>query len=356
MGAAIGSWNWPELSGREMATGNTLFGASGRIFAEFEGKRFRVSFVPAFAAPYQPLLSAAIWIDGRKAGLDMDRLPLTHLLGYPGGGLDAADLPAEVLAAFLEGALAGILAEAERTLGKPVRIESAGLHRPQGDWEGAGKALLMELDEMGAAAAAHAPERLRARLHLSAEDMEALAGRLRPEPTGAGEWGALPVDLRFRVGAARLTVLECGGLAAGDIVLLEGDPIGPGGLKVCAGDADAALWTATWKEGRVVLEEGKVENMEQSGSQGGESGNSETAERVDALEVQMTFDLGGRTATLAEVRALTAGHVFALPENPEARVGIRVGGKPVGSGTLVMVDGRAGVRIDTLWKGTSDAG
>jgi type III secretion protein Q len=73
---------------------------------------------------------------------------------------------------------------------------------------------------------------------------------------------------------------------------------------------------------------------------------------LEALEVLLTFDLGGRMVTLGEIRGLAAGTVFELPENPDARVGIRVGGKPIGTGSLIMVDGRAGVRIESLWNGT----
>ncbi|MDB5104448.1 MAG: hypothetical protein JWP91_2137 [Fibrobacteres bacterium] len=351
MTALIAPWIRPEVTAEEMEVGNTLYGASGRIFADLGGERFRVRFVPGFASPYSPALAAVIRIDGRRAALDVDRMPLPHLLGYPGGGLDPADVPPEILAAFLEGALAGILYRAETVLGRPVRIESAGMPRPDGDREGTDRTLSLELDGTADPEGLRGTGRLRARLHLSREDLRALAAAIKPERKRTEEWGELPVGLRFRVGAARLTTGECGALAPGDIVLLDGDPIGPGGLKVCAGDADAALWTATWKDGRVVLEEeSKVEHIETAATHGGE------AENLDALEVQMTFDLGGRTATLAEIRSLAAGHVFALPENPEARVGIRVGGKPVGHGTLVMVDGRAGVRIDSLWKGASDAG
>ena len=83
-----------------------------------------------------------------------------------------------------------------------------------------------------------------------------------------------------------------------------------------------------------------------------EAGIQETpaaaARAWEDLEVEIAFDLGERTLSLAEARALRPGMVLPLPSNPEGKVRLRVNGRVVGAGSLVKVDGQVGVRILTL--------
>lgn len=347
MNETVTRFAWPQITGEDAQLGNRLYGMSGRVSLDVEGKRFKVAFLPAFRSPYSPALRAVLGIDDRRAVLDIGQLPLPELLGYPGGGLDPADLPAEVLRSYLEGLLGGLLDGAGRMLGRPVSLVDAGR---AGETDAAedidARIVYLELEEEAPAGTA-GRERLRARLHLGPEEYAALAKALPQAAHGAEEWSGLPMPIRIRVGSAPLTLAECGELGRGDIVLLASDPLQPGGMRLCAGDKDRALWTATWNDGVVTIDkECEVEIEEKGGSQGGDP------DKLEALEVLLTFDLGGRMATLGEIRGLAAGTVFALPENPDARVGIRVGGKPIGTGSLIMVDGRAGVRIESLWNGT----
>lgn len=347
MNETITRFAWPQITGEDAQLGNRLYGTSGRVSLELEGKRFRVVFLPVFHAPYSPALRVVMGIDNRRVVLDLERLPLPELLGYPGGGLDPRDLPAEVLRSYLEGLLGGLLDGAARLLGRPVSLVDAGCAEgSEALWDVDAYVLHLELDEE-AEAGSVVREGLRARLHLGREDYAALAKALPQAAHGPEEWSGLPMPIRFRVGSAPLTLAECGDLGRGDIVLLATDPLQPGGMRLCAGDKDMPLWTATWNDGVISIDkECEVEIEDKGGSQGGDP------DKLEALEVLLTFDLGGRMVTLGEIRGLAAGTVFALPENPDARVGIRVGGKPIGTGSLIMVDGRAGVRIESLWNGT----
>jgi type III secretion protein Q len=190
---------------------------------------------------------------------------------------------------------------------------------------------------------------LRARLHLAGEDYAALVEALPAVRSGVEDWARLPLVMGFRVGSASLTAAECASLEIGDIILLAGDPMAKGGIRLCAGDRYRPLWKATWYAGQVMLdeecEECKEDRPMEDAAQGGEPG------KLDELEVQLTFDLGGRMATLGEVRGLSAGSILPLPENPDARVDIRASGKAIGTGSLIMIDGRAGVRVESLKDG-----
>ncbi|HZH56873.1 MAG TPA: type III secretion system cytoplasmic ring protein SctQ [Burkholderiaceae bacterium] len=73
---------------------------------------------------------------------------------------------------------------------------------------------------------------------------------------------------------------------------------------------------------------------------------------LDAVPVRLSFDLGDRTVSLAELRCLQPGAVFDL-QRPlsDGPVMIRANGALVGTGELVDLDGRIGVRVGTLGKG-----
>jgi type III secretion protein Q len=332
----------PEVSGAEALLGNRVYGRSGKVRLDVEGKRYRIAFLPGFADAYRPALRLVLSAGDRRASLDMETLPLPELLGYP-EGIDPGQLPAEVLRAYLEGVLGDLLDRAGRLLGRPLGVLEAGLADGE-DWAaGTDRTLHLTLE----AEEGQVPERLRARLHLANEEFSSLAEALPPAEPDPEEWRGLPLALRYRVGTAALTVAECEALGPGDIILLADDPLAKGALRLCAGDKDMPLWTATWIDGKVSLEEEYTVDAA-NGNPGAQGG---APDMLEALEVQITFDLGSRMATLAEIRGLAAGAVLALPENPDARVGIRVGGKSIGSGSLIMLDGRAGVRVESLWKG-----
>ena len=338
----------PEISGADALLGNKLYAKSGRVRVTVEGKTFRVAFLPAFPYPYRPSVMIQFAIEDRRAALDSESLPLPELLGYPEGGLQARDLPPEILRSYLEGVLGDFLDRTGRLLGKPIGLVDAGLAEPEAEDPIAARTLCLELTEEDASDGSRlGSEHLRVRLHLAEEDFAALVAALPEAGPAREEWADLPVAIRFRVGEAALTLADCGALGMGDIILLADDPLARGGMRLSAGDKDRPLWTATWNDGTISIEEGcNVDIEEKIGSQGA------GPENLEALEVLLTFDLGGRMVTLAELRGLAAGSVFPLPENPDARVGIRAGGKAIGTGSLIMVDGRAGVRVDSLWNGT----
>lgn len=82
-----------------------------------------------------------------------------------------------------------------------------------------------------------------------------------------------------------------------------------------------------------VMVDGKVDD----------SSEGETGE--DDLPVMLCFDLGHLELTLAALRALGPGSVLALPAPSDAPVRVTVGGRVVGTGELVEIEGQLGVRL-----------
>lgn len=72
------------------------------------------------------------------------------------------------------------------------------------------------------------------------------------------------------------------------------------------------------------------------------------AARLETMPVRVTFDLGQRSLTLAELREIGPGHVFELGRELRRCVQVRANGRLIGEGELVDVDGRLGVSIQSL--------
>lgn len=69
---------------------------------------------------------------------------------------------------------------------------------------------------------------------------------------------------------------------------------------------------------------------------------------LDQIPVRLSFDVGTKTLTLAELQALQPGSTFALDRPPNEYLTIRANGAPIGTGHLVDIDGRLGVAVTSL--------
>ena len=78
------------------------------------------------------------------------------------------------------------------------------------------------------------------------------------------------------------------------------------------------------------------------------SGANPAASALDAIAFRLTFDLGERSMTLGDIKALQAGQVLALDRPLSHAVSLRVNNMLVGQGELVEIDGRLGVTVTAL--------
>jgi len=67
--------------------------------------------------------------------------------------------------------------------------------------------------------------------------------------------------------------------------------------------------------------------------------------QIDDIDIRISFDLGERCLSLAELRLLTPGYIFDLGRDLRKSVFIRANGKIIGEGELVDIDGQTGVSV-----------
>jgi len=69
---------------------------------------------------------------------------------------------------------------------------------------------------------------------------------------------------------------------------------------------------------------------------------------LEEVKVEITLELGRTEVTLAEAQALSANSVLAVDKLADEPVDVRVNGKLLGRGRLVMVGERYGVQMTEL--------
>ncbi len=84
-----------------------------------------------------------------------------------------------------------------------------------------------------------------------------------------------------------------------------------------------------------------------------ESNDSEPMVAVDAVEVELRFEVGRKTMTVGELEGLGVGTVVPLETSLERYVKLYANRHCIGTGELVEIEGRLGVRIMEMWDGPS---
>lgn len=179
-----------------------------------------------------------------------------------------------------------------------------------------------------------------------------LAGLIGKAPPAGNDVAtdALPVTLRATLGAAVLTAAELRSLRPRDVVLLDEYLVSPQGELWLAIPQGQALRVRA-EQSTYIVTQGWTSLMTQTPTPAGEGQAAAEPLDLDAIPVRLTFDLGERSLTLAELRRLQPGETFDL-QRPlaDGPVMIRANGALLGTGALVEVDGRVGVTIATLGK------
>ena len=289
--------------------------ASFRTDLEWAGVAMRLHLPPN---------AVAAWINGRMPELA------------------SAELPATLQAAALETLLAeAIAALSAISSGGPPRIVSEmGAASLPHAWTLAARAqatgdlvlAVLETDELG---------------------LMLLAGLLSKAPASVNpdiDAESMVLRLRAEIGAAVLPALALRALASGDVVLLDEYLIGPQGEFWLGLPAGQGLRVRA-EQSSYLVTQGWTTLMTQNPTPTGDVPDGEPLD-TDAIPVRLTFDLGDRSMTLAEVRKLQPGVIFDL-QRPlaDGAVMIRANGALIGSGALIEVDGQVGVCIATLGRG-----
>lgn len=162
---------------------------------------------------------------------------------------------------------------------------------------------------------------------------------------------ALPILLRAEIGRSVLPTDELSRLTIHDVIRIEHAWVSQGGELWLGQDSFGVR--ARWDDTQLTI-------TQALGATGLKMPTSDTPESadgapiaIDRIPVQLTFDLGERSLTLAELKALQPGQALDLGRPLTSPVNIRANGALIGLGALIEIDGSLGITITALAEKTS---
>lgn len=341
----------PHMEADIARLSNRLICRAAALAVRVAGLDWQLRFVPADPAIAARAEAGYAFMLGSSHGvLRWDVASERLLLGEPGA--------AEALPGLLRHALmADALADAVATLGH-AQPDAFSWQPDAGRTQAPPSAHAFGFELWRGAA----PTRLRGTLQLDQPERLA-AVPAGPVPAPAAWTERLAVPLAVRIGTTRLAVGEMRGIEPGDILGIDDWHSQGSALVVrCSTGRSGLGWTALAEGRRLIVQPGggadktDVSNgahMEERNHAQQSIPHPDAAQpplsRLDSLEVTLRFEVGDVAVPLAELRAVGPGYVFELPQPlKQSEVRIVANGNRIGTGTLIAVGNRLGVRISSF--------
>ncbi len=193
-------------------------------------------------------------------------------------------------------------------------------------------------------------ERLQGLLQLDSMSLLLLSSLMPPALSGTASLATpdMPIPLVLAIGHTDLDIQQLQRLKPKGVVLIaQPYSIERGGLQLQSKSRTGRGWMV---EARLEGDQLLVSERPRPMSSQIQSDNDADTEVSDLgqLPVRLSFDLGERVITLAELQALDQGSALPLGRPLQDFVTIRANGAIVGEGQLVDMDGRLGVMVSRL--------
>ncbi|MGB0846218.1 MAG: type III secretion system cytoplasmic ring protein SctQ [Thiolinea sp.] len=171
-----------------------------------------------------------------------------------------------------------------------------------------------------------------------------LQERMRFWPSDLNEdWENLETKLHIEIGQTELSIHEINTLAISDVLIPDNNDFQAEQL------VRLRLTTELYCQAHLITDQNKILTITTGWNTMADNEPQNNIDQINKVPVQLSFDLGHKTLSFNEVKQLRPGYVLDLPANLPEVVQIKAQNKQIGSGELVEVDGRIGVRIISLF-------
>ncbi|WP_174999254.1 type III secretion system cytoplasmic ring protein SctQ [Rugamonas aquatica] len=303
------------------------------------GALWRYGLAPLVGAPTWPRPACVLRAEWGGAALRLVAPPallaLLHAHQFPDAAL--AQLPESLALAGLELAWRDLALAVEKLSGRKMRL--TGIDQAGTEFDGVEPAAILWYALALESEAAGDGVQAWLALDVSALPLLALLARRLPALPSAALDPAIPLRLRLELGSLRLRAAALRGLAVHDVLMPDNAIDAAAPQLVLRAGGDHVLRARLETHGLVV--ESFLEKSMKSAT-------PEIVDGVDALEINLDFDLGETIITVGELAAVAPGQVFPLEAPPARLVTIRANGACYAYGELVRIGERVGVRVLAL--------
>jgi type III secretion protein Q len=270
--------------------------------------------------------------------------------------------PPDLAALLIETVLLSLLQKLERNTRRPIRIRTispASAPPPGGLFRNSiatSDAFPAPTSPLTVDLALHGPG-IRHTLTLQGTG-DSVAALFRFWPVSGRSLDQLAVPASFQIGATLLPPRLLRSLRRGDAVLVRdlyapaaADQTLPCVLRMvlaCKLMARVCRAERGWRlEGGLQAEREAGYIVDQADDAHGEA---PVLHDLDEVPIRLVFEAARMELSLGELRRLDSGSLLQIDVSP-GTVRILAGGQPIGSGELILIDGRAGVRIVEFFAG-----
>ncbi len=313
-----------------------------------ETKAFRLQIFPASHPVQTPHpIGMTLGIGDSTAGLWLSDWPLLDNIRsfIPEGML--ARLPENLGIALAENALDPLISRIENALGSKVKIQSLSAEQNSRLYTLPIEFELLEGDKEKPGS----DHLIKGLLVLEERLYPLMQERLRFWPSDTDEvWETLETNIFLEIGTASVSIQDINNLETSDIILLDNSSFRTEGLL------HLRFNTHLYCSAQLIAEPTRQLTITTGWNTMSDNEPKQNLQQINQIPVQLSFDLGQKTLSFNEVKQLRPGYVIDLTQALPEVVQIRAQNKLIGTGELVDISGRIGIRILSLFGTRSKAG
>ncbi len=374
-----------SISNKKLFLDNTLFGRCRDASFQVNSKQFNFAFTFFPPSTYKPTVFFRIRFSDHTLWLSLDSLPPLSYFSKKFEGIDLASLPQEIQSIILESSFASILNIIEDRLGVVLSIEEYTFTLPDNLSQ---EQLPFVVTINGIA------KRTYGCLYMTEPALEFLAAILEvTPPLRKNYFPSIEIPLKAVIAEEELTFAEFKNLKLRDIILLNDQSFfNDGSCKVVVGNY--LIYSGVLKNTKLTLntlmekrpnnnsnedkmdydledlhlsEEDEYEDEEDEEHADEHADESSEADEIEVdleetppsghvsrdledIQINLTFEAGKKSIPLKDLQSLKAGFTFELENSANQPITIRANGRAIGTGELLKIGDRIGVRVTSFSK------
>lgn len=339
----------PHIAPAEVAMRNELFTGCNTTELQLAGEVWRITFQPRIVATTWRFRAYGLWGE-TEVMLFLDTLPpLANLPSQVDPAL-MASVPEPLLAAAYEALLEDPLEALEHASGLPLVFTAVRLEPEEAD--DCPACIPFSLHRASDGRMLHGMLAFAGDEQTAYHTMQEVTHKWRSRPPAAMWTDNLSLGVIVEAGEVRLALRDLFAVAPRDILLL--DTFHPATnsmvLRVAGGPCLRARYTGT----RLTIEETLMTMELEDRTVVTEATGTPRTHDLKSIEVPVRLEIETLTMTVAQLGSLSPGYIMETTRPLSAPVTLSVNGKAIGTGEILDVGGRIGVRILTI--GMSDNG
>lgn len=331
----------PQLTLADVRLNNLLLNKAAELpFALHDAITGHCTLFPGHDAQRQICpIGMTLEIGGTLAGLWLSAWPLAEAIQQFVPTTLLNSLPENLRIGIIENALAPLITQASQGLGLSISIQSMSAERESLPATHMSLGFSLRLEDSHAALLYEGS----GLLLLDAQLYPHLQERLRPWPSAFNpDWEEHPTNLRIEISRSTFSMQEINNLQPNDLILLED-------TRFLEDDIlRLRLDSGYYCEATLEFRQRSTLTITSEWLAVSTNDPQQTIEHIAQIPVQLSFDLGEKTLSFNEVRQLHPGYVLELGKSLPEIVQIRSQHRLIGTGELVEINGRVGVRIISL--------